>query len=230
MELVYTLLTSDLQAFDHQYRQILPWSIPVQIDVQDGVYVPNTTLTTHQMLEWMRGLGTDVVSRSPAVDFHLQVSEYESCFDDIRKFARIMPVRYVFVHTNCERVPHDLIVCPAYGPQDDLTHDKGFAGAPIDSYPAVQIMTIHPGRQGQDFIPSQLLKIKALRESGYAGRIYIDGGVNPKSLTTYILGLPNDQRPDACCVGSYLTQVSDEDIALRIQHLRELLDPDALSG
>ena len=76
----------------------------------------------------------------------------------------------------------------------------------IHSFPAVQIMTVVPGKQGQSFLPNNLDKITQLRKNGYTGQILIDGSVNAETLK---LILQQKYRPDVLNVGSYLVKANN---------------------
>ena len=83
-------------------------------------------------------------------------------------------------------------------------------------------MTIHPGPQGQAFIPKQLESINELRISEYKGKIVVDGSMNPTSLQ-HILSLPSTYHPDIVCIGSYLSRAPDQEIGARIETLKALV-------
>ncbi len=64
-------------------------------------------------------------------------------------------------------------VCIAMDPETPLSRIKPW----LDQADQILVMTIHPGRGGQKFMKSMLLKIKKLRRI-YKGRIEVDGGIN----------------------------------------------------
>lgn len=235
MEIVFTLLAKDIQDFESQLIRIAPVCKVFQIDIQDGVYVPNTTLPSEKICDAVPHL---IVSHSASLagctfDFHLQIADYSSSLEALHALNDVVPIRHVFVHTNFPLSSQssienwslkieNLSLCPALNPEDQCAKDALFVGRPLLSFPAIQIMTIHPGPQGQTFIPKQLDKIAYLRQQGYKGRVFIDGGVNPSTLQ-YILSLPPAYRPDTICVGSYLSRAPEQDFRERIEVLKTLV-------
>ncbi|MFS8158775.1 MAG: hypothetical protein ACMG6E_00920, partial [Candidatus Roizmanbacteria bacterium] len=88
----------------------------------------------------------------------------------------------------------------------------------IKNSQAIQIMTIHPGKQGQPFLPDTLDKISQLRKRKYTGEILLDGGINEKSLA-YILENCT-YLPDTICPGSFF----HKNIQENLMSLRERID------
>jgi pentose-5-phosphate-3-epimerase len=96
-------------------------------------------------------------------------------------------------------------------PEEDvkrLAKDYSFAEVPV-----IQLMTIHPGPQGQLFIPDALTKIEELRTVGFCGEIYIDGAVNEETLPT-LTALSHP--PHVLCPGSYLAHAPPADLMRRV--------------
>lgn len=63
----------------------------------------------------------------------------------------------------------------------------------------INILTVHPGRQGQEFLPDNLSKITDLRNINFLGEIEVDGGINDVTLPQII-----PFNPDTLIVGSYI--------------------------
>jgi pentose-5-phosphate-3-epimerase len=158
------------------------------------------------------------------------VHDYTSSLEAIHEIKKLVTVRYIFVHQNLT-FPHSALstqhsaltgICPTLNPEDPPIQSCMFLGKPLISFPAIQIMTIHPGPQGQAFIPKQLERINELRISGYKGKIVVDGSMNPTSLQ-HILSLPSTYHPDIVCIGSYLSRAPDQEIGARIETLKALV-------
>ncbi len=233
MEIVTTLLTTSVQEFETQFTRTVPFCTTFQIDIQDGLFVPSSTLSAEHVCATLNRLK---VSRGELVegctfDFHLQVTDYLPSLSAIHAVASDIRIRYIFAHTNFA-LTTDLergtwhselsAICPALNPEDRLTKDTLFVGRPLLSFPAIQIMTIHPGPQGQVFIPKQLERINELRNNGYKGKIVVDGSINPISLT-HILSLPSTYHPDIVCIGSYLSRAPNQEVGGRIETLKTLV-------
>ena len=235
MEIVTTLLTTSVQEFEAQFTRTLPFCTTFQIDIQDGLFVPSSTLSAEHVCATLNRLRVSLgeLVEGCTFDFHLQVTDYLPSLSAIHAVASDIRIRYIFAHTNLPLASQpdienwslkieNLFLCPALNPEDRLTKDTLFVGRPLLSFPAIQIMTIHPGPQGQVFIPKQLERINELRNNGYKGKIVVDGSINPTSLK-HILSLPSTYHPDIVCVGSYLSRAPNQEVGGRIEMMKELV-------
>ena len=66
----------------------------------------------------------------------------------------------------------------AIGPETPALDTEPF----WDEIDLINIMAIHPGKQGQPFLPENLDKVKQLKESGFLGDIEVDGGVEESNI------------------------------------------------
>jgi pentose-5-phosphate-3-epimerase len=235
MEVVPTITTTAIDTFEYLMFRFLPHGKTFQIDIQDGHFVPNKTFTADDVLQFLQNLPPERLDiyKSAVFDFHLMVQGYGPSLEAISQIKRLVTVRYIFVHQNFPLPSHanienwslkieHLSVCPTLNPEDPPVQGATFLGKPLLSFPAIQIMTIHPGPQGQAFIPKQLERINELRMSGYKGKIVVDGSMNPTSLQ-YILSRPSIYHPDIACIGSYLSRAPDKEIGARIETLKALV-------
>lgn len=192
-----------------------------QIDIADGKYVQNTTLTTTDIAEHLQAHPT-LVPRA-TFEFHLMVENFPALIPSLKAIATHLPITQLIIHLE-----------PAIrwlGLEDEHLHEKlhdsfpfiwGIALNPeieitphydiIQHFPTIQIMTIKPGVQGSPLVPHTLDKIGELRQHGYTGQIIYDGAMNAENLP---LVLQKAYLPDAICPGSYLRHETEE-------HLEEL--------
>lgn len=94
------------------------------------------------------------------------------------------------------------------------------------NFPEVQLMTIETGKQGNSFKPEILERVEWLRESGFEGKISIDGSVNLRSAE-YI----KQYELDRVSVGSYFSKAEDAEsnmiklnLALNMNNPQNMID------
>jgi len=149
----------------------------IHIDVMDGHYVPNLTI------------GPGVVkaikpyTKKP-FDVHLMVTPADPLIDDFIDAGADI----VTVHPEaCQHLHRTLQAIRARGVKAGVALNPGTHPDVIDyvmdTLDMVLVMSVNPGFGGQSFIPSQLDKIRRLREkidaSGHDIILEVDGGVNP---------------------------------------------------
>jgi ribulose-phosphate 3-epimerase len=148
----------------------------LHIDVMDGHFVPNLAF------------GPDLVrSISAHTKHHLDVHLMISCLDVMLPRYIALKPRVIFFHPEvCVDAMPFISAIKSAGVQ------TGFAIHP--DYPIektkpfwhlldrLMIMTVYPGFAGQTMIPQHLEKVKWVKEQGYQGLCFVDGGVNPEKF------------------------------------------------
>jgi pentose-5-phosphate-3-epimerase len=84
-------------------------------------------------------------------------------------------------------------------PDDDI--ETAFEIYPPDKLEKILIMTVNPGFQGSVFIPFALERIPKIFSLGFRGEIYLDGGINAKTVEEIA---DYKEYITALCVGSFL--------------------------
>ncbi len=165
----------------------------IHLDVMDGHFVPNITF------------GPGVVAalrphtRLP-LDVHLMIAPVDPY---IGAFAEA-GADIITVHA--EGGPHlhrSVQTIRALGKKagvslNPATHESCL-GYVLDDIDLVLVMSVNPGFGGQSFIPSQLAKIRAIREmiGRRPIRLEVDGGVTPETATAVV-----EAGADALVAGS----------------------------
>ncbi len=200
MEIVPAVLATTEQQFRKQCNTLLPLSSRVQIDIADGQFVPNTTVSAEYIIKYLKNNGS--LFQKHTVDFHLMVQDWETVQKTIVTIQNDVALGLILIHKRVwltSREPKHYH-CIVYNPDEDIDFTL------TNKFNAVQIMTVLPGKQGNQFLPKNLSKIKQLKDGGFQGKILLDGGINSETLS---IVLSQQYLPDIVAVGSYLTTAHD---------------------
>ena len=191
-----SLMTMDLDKFKEQITFLNDKVDSYHIDIMDGHYVPNITLSPWFIEELRK------VTALP-MSAHLMVTDPSFWVQQL-------------IDLNCEWIcMHAEVLDGLAFRLIDQIHDAGLIEALfpyIELVDKITIMTIDPGFAGQRFIESTLDKIVALRElrdeMGYDYVIEMDGSSNRKSFKRI-----DAAGPDIYIIGRSGLFGLDEDIA-----------------
>jgi ribulose-phosphate 3-epimerase len=208
MQTVPSLLEKTSEDLIFQINKLSPYFKRFQIDIADGIFVPNKTV---QIEEIKDSLIKDCLNKdSLSFDFHLMVKDYQTEIKKVEELKKIIKINLILIHlsvtthysliTSHSSFPIGLTLNPK-DQVSDLTYHY-----PLDTIPSIQIMSVTPGVQGNPFLPETLIKIEQLRVLGYRSNIFLDGAVNDKTLPM-INKLK--YKPDVLCPGSFLTKAKD---------------------
>ena len=202
MKTVPTLLTLDRLELSDQLEIFQPYYERIQIDVADGVLVPNVTTQIDELNELLE---RDLIDIKPETvfDFHLMVRDYKKELEKIKEFQKYATVNLVLINADLKvditklTDQYDFAIGLDISPEREISSlARQYDLNNIDS---IQIMTVEPGFQGSPFLSEMLMKIQQLRELHYKNEILIDGGVNSDTIPT-ISG--QKFKPDIICIGS----------------------------
>lgn len=190
-----SLMTMDLDKFSEQIKFLNDYADSYHIDIMDGHFVPNITLSPW-FIEEVRKISDLPLSA------HLMVTDQTFWVDRMIE----LNVEWICMHAEAlDGVAFRLI---------DQIHDAGLKAGivlnpetpieVIDPYieliDKVTIMTVDPGFAGQRFIAKTLDKIVDLRkireENGYHYEIEMDGSSNRKTFK-----MIDEAGPDVYIVG-----------------------------
>ena len=157
----------DLEKQVHSVRGELEW---LQLDVMDGKFVENKNLD-------MIDIPSDAFSGF-SVEAHLMVENPARYIDECKRLGiKRMIVHYEAIHNT----PEVLQKIKSAGMQVSVALNPGttpsFLENVIEDLDAVLLMTVQPGKQGQQFIPNVLSKVYEIRLIAHDILIGIDGGV-----------------------------------------------------
>jgi ribulose-phosphate 3-epimerase len=185
----------------------------VQIDIADGIFVNNKTVYWEPIEKYSLDLEKDA---------HLMVKEPASFVTRLSGLG----FKRITLHLEIENISHiieiikerDMEVGLAVNPETSLEDLEPY----LDKLDVVLIMGVHPGKQGQEFIPGVLNKIeKAVKvrfERGLSFLIGVDGGVSSDNVK-----LIKDAGADYVVVGSH---IFEGDIEQNVQKLNQEINSD----
>jgi ribulose-phosphate 3-epimerase len=219
MEIIPSILEPTASDYQKTLLKLSPYFSHFQIDIADGIYVDNQTASIDEIIQIL----TDKKFSHLAFDFHLMVKDYQTHIDKLKKLKDTIHIKNVLIHFDL--YPNYSLLTTHYpllstgfvlNPQDQVSElaDK----YNLKNIQSLQIMSVNPGRQGQPFLPETLKKIEQLRLLGYRNKIFLDGGVNEKTIPQI---LAQKFLPDVLCPGSFLTKAGQENLSKRVYFLIE---------
>lgn len=178
----------------------------IHIDVMDGLFVPDTKFSIEEIKEINK-------ASNKKLDIHLMVDNPITYIEKLNN----MNINNITIHIEITKDINYLI---------DKIHSLGYqARLSINPstnvellYPylnkvdGILIMSVNPGKGGQEFIPNTLDKVAKIKEINNNLSLEIDGGVNNTNVS-----LIKNRGIDTIVVGSYITK--SEDYLNRINNL-----------
>lgn len=208
MNIIPTLLTTTQAELKTQIELFQQAFHRIQIDVADGILVPNLTTQLADFIKLLeqKSLHFD---QNCTYDFHLMVKNYETELLNIQKLTTFgLKVQAVLINSalnpdieHLSQIYPDFIIGLDISPTtqiNDLTRQYN-----LKLINCLQIMSVNPGFQGSPFLPNVLDKLQQLRDDYYNGIIMMDGGINQHTVPII---LQHRTQPDFLCIGSYLTK------------------------
>ena len=149
----------------------------IHVDVMDGRFVPNLTIGP---------LVIEAVRRATEkpLDVHLMIVEPDHLLEDFAKAGADGITVHVEASTHLHRTLQRI---RALGKRAGVSLNphtsEDFLDYILPELDLILVMSVNPGFGGQSFIPSQLEKIRRIREkidrSGFDIDLEVDGGVKP---------------------------------------------------
>lgn len=203
MKLYPAILTGSIEVVEQQLQQAksLIGVEVVQIDVIDGVFADNLTVTPIDLINLDFG--------ELKLDFHLMVEEPLDYLNEIVQYQKFLPIRAVLGQIERMSSQDEFI---------ELTKKSGFlAGLSIDLFTpiseikesliskldVVQLMSIEAGFQGQKFddrVIKKIIELNKIRNTkNNKLEIILDGGIKEAHLEQL-----KKLKVDGVAVGSWL--------------------------
>ncbi|MBY0293276.1 MAG: ribulose-phosphate 3-epimerase [Alphaproteobacteria bacterium] len=179
-----SLLSADFARLGEEIKAVEPFADMIHIDVMDGHFVPNLSIgapVIKKLRPW---------TKLP-FDVHLMISPIDPFIEDFAEAG----ADSLTVHP--EAGPHiyrTLQAIKALGCKAGVALNPGTSVEVIKPLlPVVDlilVMTVNPGFSGQEFLASQLQKIRDIRslinESEFPILLQVDGGISPLTAPSVI--------------------------------------------
>jgi len=165
----------------------------IHIDTMDGIFVNNYQMPPKEIITLNK------ISHKP-FDIHLMVENPQDYLEKIQN----LNIEYVTIHLEIKHDIYQIInlikksgykVGLSIKPNTPVTSLLPY----LDKIDLVLIMSVEPGRGGQEFIPTSLDKAKEIRAHNQQVIIEMDGGIKQHNINNI------KQYIDIAVIGSYIT-------------------------
>ncbi len=200
--IVPAILTDSFATFKEQLAKIDGHFSSLQIDVLDGIFLPNKTFSEREELK-------DINSEA-YFELHLMVKDPIA---EIAKWKEIDSVTGVVFHIEADVNPEECIkiirannwkVGLALNPETPIAQIMPY----VNLVDEILFMTVHPGQQGAKFLPETLEKIKEFKKLGLNVIVSADGGINKTTIKSVV-----DAGAEKLYIGSAITGAEDTEKA-----------------
>ena len=166
----------------------------IHLDMMDGLFVSNKSFTYDEVKLIVENI-------NKPLDVHLMVEDIDDYIKDYISYN----TEYITIHYEAMKDTLPILKIKSHGikcgisikpnTEIELIYDL------LDKIDMVLIMSVEPGRGGQEFIPNALDKVKKLKEEiirrNLDVKISIDGGINKETAKLSI-----DNGVDILVIGS----------------------------
>lgn len=198
-EISPAILTNSQADFRNKYAELLPLAHlfrELHVDFIDGKFLPNTTIQPGDSCRIQAPFKATahLMTNNPQQYFAILKNEgystvvvhFEAFEDKSQLFSAIQLADTL-----------GLRIGLAINPETKLHEVGGF----IEKFSLIQLMGIHPGSQGQQFIPATLDRIRELKNLRKDVIISVDGGINPESAKACV-----EAGANVIVAGSYIVK------------------------
>ena len=208
VKIIPSIIATTKEEFEKMVRTFEPYVDRVHLDIGDGDFVPTKTITGYEELMTME---TKV-----AFDIHLMVSQPE---DQMFFWYKTKADRFL-IHAEADHGHKNLIdqvhfngkqIGLVLNPETQIDRIEEL----MDDIDFVQFMTVHPGFYGSEFVESVVGKILEFHGQHPSVPIFVDGGVNPETLSRLIA-----VGATTLVVGNYV--ISSSDVGKAIEELNKI--------
>jgi len=174
VSIIPAILSHNITDLKAKMAAVTPFSDHVHIDIMDGIFVANKTITGKDL----RGVETPL-----KLEAHLMVETPEIWIQDL-------------VYAKCKKIiVHQEIGLSLRGVLQTIKGMGLLSGVALnpdteinkiselwEHIDTVQLMGVVPGHYGATFQSNTVAKATQLREAGFLGTVQVDGGVTPENI------------------------------------------------
>lgn len=174
-QIVPAILTDNIEIFERQLRQVEKYTNVIHIDISDGIFVPQKTVTAEQVKS---------IKTNALLAIHLMVQDPTT---EIERWYDFPNIKRIIFHFEAAKIPVAIIHhIESYGFQSGVAINPSTPLADIKAIGYQTDMTlflsVYPGQQGQKFIPEVMEKIRDYKIEHPNAPITIDGGIHLEEL------------------------------------------------
>lgn len=174
-EIIPAILVETFEEFEEKVRECEEFAETFQWDIMDGQFVEQMTFNDAAALADF--------DTTLAIEAHLMVEEPEEWLQDLYNAGVTRVIAHVEGTNDVTKLVRkmkelEFEVGLALNPETPISEIAAVA----DQLDEVQVMTVHPGASGQEFMANQLNKIKLLRQKYPKLNIGVDGGLNKDTI------------------------------------------------
>lgn len=221
-EIIPAILSNRIEDYINLARRFSIFTNKTHIDIMDGKLVQSQSPDPIEILEELtKTTSINNFTHSSSnyqahidnqrkyelfYNLHLMVTNPMPILESLNKFSNLYLV-YLHVQTI---TPETLDIELPFGLGLAINPDIPIQGYKeyIHKVDTILLMTVHPGKQGGDFVPEVLNKIQELRNFGYEGQIHLDGAINQNTIPTIMQKVGGNI--DTLSVGSAISKATNQ--------------------
>jgi len=172
MEIIPGILAKNSKQLRHQLRRVA-WAKKIHIDLMDGAFVPNKTITTRELKK---------AAIKQKIQIHLMAKHPEKYLSDLIEIAASEIIIHAESTNRAREILQFIKIQGILGgiALNPKTNPKKYSNA-IKTANICLVMSVQPGFFGQKFKKDALAKIKTIKKINSKIKIGIDGGINNKT-------------------------------------------------
>jgi len=192
MEIIPVINAADFQTIKGRLKEIEKFSSWVHFDIADGIFTSHIT--------WQNPKDLLTISSPLKREVHLMIKNPEKA---IGEWLEAGVDRIIFQIETLKNFDELFNFCHQRGVEVGISIAPETSISVVEPYvlkaDLIHILTVPPGKSGQKFNLSVLVKIKSLRDQYPNLKIEVDGGINPETAK-----LTNEAGADIAISGSYI--------------------------